>query len=102
MRPLLFEYYEEGDKEEWKRSAHVCLKRLDDCFFRVIAFYARGKYPLHRSHLKEAAKGQVSVNQVLDFLDEWYSAIHSAEDVYKCLITGDRLLHLFLRKYGNR
>jgi len=102
IRPLLFEYCEQGDKEEWKRSAHVCLKRLDDCFFRVVALYTRGKYPLHRSHLREITEGQESIAQILDFLDEWYSSIHSAENVYQCLITADRLLHLFLRRYGNR
>jgi len=101
IRPLLFEYCEQGKKEEWKRSAHVCLKRLDDCFFRVVALYTRGKYPLHRSHLREVTEGQKSIAQILDFLDEWYSVIHSAEDVHKCLITADRLLHLFLRRYGN-
>jgi len=100
IRPLLFEFLEiHNKKQEIVSRAHVCLKRFDDCFLRTYTLMHKDGYPLHRSQLRELTDSE-SINHILGILDNWYSQTISIKDLYTGLVNADRILHLYLRKYG--
>lgn len=96
IRPLLFEFINNPKDQSLLNQAYVALKRVDDCFMRVICLYITGKYPLHRDHLKNIAQGE-SVNNIIHIIESWYSGNVSGKKIFKALITADRLLNIFLR-----
>lgn len=96
IRPLLFEFISDPKDKSLLTQAHTALKRMDDCFMRVVCLYIAGKYPLHREHLKNVAQGE-SVNQITKIIDSWYSGSISAREVCEALRTADRLISIFLR-----
>jgi 3,4-dihydroxy 2-butanone 4-phosphate synthase/GTP cyclohydrolase II len=96
IRPLLFEFMNNPKDKSLLSQAHTALKRVDDCFMRVVCLYITGKYPLHREHLKNIAQGE-SVNEIAKIIDSWYSGNISAREVCEALRTADRLINIFLR-----
>lgn len=72
----------------------------DDCFMRVICLYLTGKYPLHRSHLREQANAE-SVNVILNILENWHQKGLKYKDVMNGLQILDRLINIFLTKAYN-
>jgi len=96
VRPLLFELLNDPHNKSLLSQAYTTLKRVDDCFMRIVCLYITGKYPLHREHLKEIANGE-SVNTVTKTVDNWYSGDVSVREVCESLRISDRLMRIFLR-----
>ncbi len=97
VRPLLFEFIADPENKSLLNQAHTVLKRIDDCFMRVVFMYLTGKYPLHREHLREEAQGE-SVDTITHLIDNWYTGDFTVRDVSEALGTADRLISIFLRK----
>lgn len=96
IRPLLFEFLDEkADQKQLIERAHVCLKRVDDCFLRVLALLKTGKYPLNRSQLLALTTDDSTV-EILDILNRWYGGTVSVRQVCETLQTAEKVLHDFL------
>jgi GTP cyclohydrolase II len=96
IRPLLFEFLDETiDQKQLIARAHVCLKRTDDCFLRVLSLLKTGKYPLNRSQLLALTTDAATV-EILDVLDRWYGGTVSVREVCEALKTAEKVLHGFL------
>jgi hypothetical protein len=96
IRPLLFEFLDKtADQDQLVARAHVCLKRVDDCFLRVLALLKTGKYPLNRSQLL-ALTTDVATVEVLDVLNRWYGGTVTVREVCEALKTSEKVLHDFL------
>lgn len=102
MRPLLFDFLEgKGDKQRLSAKAHTCLKRMDDCFLRVLCMYSTGKYPLHRSHLLQYDTAE-STASIMRILETWHSTPLTVREVCEALYLSDEILNGFLRSVAER
>ncbi|MDD5103957.1 MAG: GTP cyclohydrolase II [Candidatus Peribacteraceae bacterium] len=102
LRPLLFDFIEErADMQQLLARAHVCLKRMDDCFLRVLCMYTTGKYPLHSSHLLECDDSDTTAG-IIGVLNGWHSRSISPRGVCETLQTCDEVLNAFLRQVADR
>lgn len=102
LRPLLFDFVEAAsDTQKLLGNAHVCLKRMDDCFLRVLCMYTTGKYPLHYSHLLECDDAE-STASIIGTLNRWHSQSVSARGVCEALQISDEVLNTFLQKVADR
>lgn len=96
IRPLLFEFLDKtADQDQLVAKAHVCLKRVDDCFLRVLSLLKTGKYPLNRSQLL-ALTTDDATTEVLDVLNRWYGGTVTVREVCEALKTSEKILHDFL------
>ncbi|PIR48893.1 GTP cyclohydrolase II [Candidatus Peregrinibacteria bacterium CG10_big_fil_rev_8_21_14_0_10_55_24] len=96
IRPLLFEFLDKtADQDQLVARAHVCLKRVDDCFLRVLSLLKTGKYPLNRSQLLALTTDYATV-EILDVLNRWYGGTVTVREVCEALKTAERVLHDFL------
>jgi GTP cyclohydrolase II len=96
IRPLLFELINKPKDKSLLHQAHTILKRVDDCFIRVVYLYVQGKYPLHREHVRNVVSAE-SVNAIIKVIDGWYSGSVSVGEVCEALRTSDRFINIFLR-----
>lgn len=96
IRPLLFEFLDpSANQDQLLARAHVCLKRVDDCFLRVLSLLNTGKYPLNRSQLLMHTTDD-AIAEVLDILNRWYGGTVTAREVCEALKTSEKILHNFL------
>lgn len=96
IRPLLFEFLSKNaDKETLVDRAHSCLKRIDDCFLRVLVLLKTGKYPLNRVQLL-AMTTEEDAEKILNTLNRWYSGTVTMVEVHETLKTSERLLHRYI------
>jgi hypothetical protein len=96
IRPLLFEFLDpKADPKQLTERAHVCLKRVDDCFLRVLVLLRTGKYPLNRSQLL-AFTTDDATTEILDVLNRWYGGTVTVREVCEALRVAEKILHEFL------
>ena len=98
IRPLLFEFLDKtADQKQLIARAHICLKRTDDCFLRILALLRNGKYPLNRSQFS-ALTTDDTISEILSVLNRWYSGTVTVHEVCEVLKTAEKILHDFLIK----
>lgn len=97
IRPLLLELTTEPTNPHLFNQAHTILKRVDDCFIRVVCLYTHGKYPLHRHQIHDMVQGE-SIKRITRIIDQWYTEDHQAANICAALRDGDRLIRIFLRR----
>jgi GTP cyclohydrolase II len=96
IRPLLFEFLDpKSDQRQLTERAHVCLKRVDDCFLRVLVLLRTGKYPLNRSQLLALTTDDATA-EILDVLNRWYGGTVTVREVCEALKAAEKILHEFL------
>jgi len=96
IRPLLFEFLDKtADQDQLLARAHVCLKRVDDCFLRVLSLLKTGKYPLNRSQLLALTTDDATI-EILGVLSRWYGGTVTVREVCEALKTAEKILHDFL------
>lgn len=99
IRPLVLEISADPTNKYLLATAHTILKRMDDCFMRVVVLYVYGQYPLHRQQLCEVAQAG-SVARITQVVDQWYSGEVNVRAVCEALNDSDSLIKLFLGRVG--
>lgn len=96
IRPLIFEFLDQNaNHKALTDRAHVCLKRFDDCFLRVLSLLKMGKYPLNRSQLMTITTDQ-SIEGILDLLNRWYGGSVTMMEVCEGLKSAEKILHEYI------
>ncbi|MBI5412566.1 GTP cyclohydrolase II [Candidatus Peregrinibacteria bacterium] len=100
IRPLLFEFLDpQADQKQLIERAHVCLKRTDDCFLRVLVLLRTGKYPLNRSQLLAFTTDDTTA-EILDVLNRWYGGTVTIREVCEALKATEKILHEFITHFS--
>lgn len=96
IRPLLFEFLDpKADQKQLTERAHVCLKRVDDCFLRVLVLLRTSKYPLNRSQLLALTTDDAPA-EILYVLNRWYGGTVTVREVCEALKAAEKILHEFI------